>query len=162
MSFLSKSDFQNVIENAPLVSIDLIVCNKVGSFLVGKRLNSPAKGYWFVPGGRVRKNEKIFDAFERLLIEELNITITDTEVSSLGLYEHFYKDSVFDNKVSTHYVVHAYKLSLQIEEISLPSSQHSNYKWINPEEILSCDDVHDNTKAYFQSNTNADIKFSKN
>lgn len=53
--FLRHEDFATVVRSTPLISIDLIVENAHGEFLLGKRLNRPAQGYWFVPGGRVQK-----------------------------------------------------------------------------------------------------------
>jgi len=38
--------------------------------LVGLRTNEPAKNYYFVPGGVIRKNETIELAFERILKAE--------------------------------------------------------------------------------------------
>ena len=47
--FLSEGVFEIIIDNAPLISIDLIVlCN--GKYLLGKRINRPSRGCWFVPG----------------------------------------------------------------------------------------------------------------
>ena len=54
---LDKDTFSTVIQNTPLISIDLIVENKKGQILLGKRVNEPALGYWFVPGGRIFKDE---------------------------------------------------------------------------------------------------------
>lgn len=47
---LSPEQFLTVIDNAPLVSIDLIIRNPSRAILMGRRINEPAKGAWFVPG----------------------------------------------------------------------------------------------------------------
>ncbi len=65
-SKLSDKEFMNLIKNAPLVSIDLIVKNKKDEVLLGLRKNAPAKGTWFVPGGRIGKNETLQEAFKRI------------------------------------------------------------------------------------------------
>ena len=50
---LDVQTFKTVIENTPLVSIDLcLVCNN--QLLLGKRTNEPLKGEWFTPGGSTR------------------------------------------------------------------------------------------------------------
>src|SRR3954466_13792753 len=54
---LSDAQFADVVRLAPLVSIDLVIRDPDGDVLVGLRTNAPAKGFWFVPGGRIRKNE---------------------------------------------------------------------------------------------------------
>jgi colanic acid biosynthesis protein WcaH len=69
--FLDKETFSTVIESTPLVSIDLVIKNQQGQALLGQRLNRPAKGFWFVPGGRVLKNESLAAAFKRLTLDEL-------------------------------------------------------------------------------------------
>ncbi|ELL8702496.1 GDP-mannose mannosyl hydrolase, partial [Escherichia coli] len=53
--FLRQEDFATVVRSTPLVSLDFIAENSRGEFLLGKRTNRPAQGYWFVPGGRVQK-----------------------------------------------------------------------------------------------------------
>ena len=71
--FLNKSDFSNVIKNTPMISIDLCVI-KNKSILLGERINPPAKKFYFVPGGRIFKNESLKDAgkyigvLERVLV----------------------------------------------------------------------------------------------
>ncbi len=52
---LNDSLFKTIVANTPLISIDLIIQNSQKKILLGKRINRPAQGYWFVPGGRVRK-----------------------------------------------------------------------------------------------------------
>ena len=61
---LNHDDFVEVVKKTPLVSIDLIVENDRNEVLLGFRKNEPAKNYWFVPGGRILKNERIAEAFE--------------------------------------------------------------------------------------------------
>lgn len=49
--FLRQEDFAAVVRTTPLISLDFIVENGQGEILLGQRLNRPAQGYWFVPGG---------------------------------------------------------------------------------------------------------------
>lgn len=73
--FLSTQDFATVVRSTPLISIDLIVENAQGEYLLGKRTNRPAQGFWFVPGGRVQKDETLADAFARLTQAELGLSL---------------------------------------------------------------------------------------
>jgi colanic acid biosynthesis protein WcaH len=59
--------FKKFVASTPLVSIDLIVRDTQANILLGKRVNRPAKDFWFVPGGRVLKDETVEQAFIRLL-----------------------------------------------------------------------------------------------
>jgi colanic acid biosynthesis protein WcaH len=62
---LSPDDFRSVVRLAPLVSIDLIIRNVRGEVLLGLRNNEPAKGSYFVPGGIILKQERLYEAFAR-------------------------------------------------------------------------------------------------
>jgi len=153
--WLPDETFKSVIQHTPLISIDLIVRNEQGEVLLGKRVNAPAKGYWFVPGGRVRKNETLDDAFVRLVKEELGIEsgMTRADAKFLGVFEHFYDDCVFGSDVSTHYIVLGYEISQKIG-VQLPKQQHLSYQLFKENQIFKMDSVHQYTKNYFNESLN--------
>jgi colanic acid biosynthesis protein WcaH len=64
-SMLPSKKFEVIVESTPLVSIDLVVRAPDKKILLGKRVNRPAQGYWFVPGGRVLKDESVKLTFKR-------------------------------------------------------------------------------------------------
>jgi len=68
---IDKKHVLEIIEATPLVSIDLVIRNPSNKVLLGKRNNRPAMGYWFVPGGRIFKNETINQALKRISEVEL-------------------------------------------------------------------------------------------
>ncbi|WP_270792893.1 GDP-mannose mannosyl hydrolase [Aeromonas sp. QDB21] len=147
--WLDRTTFSKIVEATPLVSIDLIVCNQEGQVLLGRRLNRPAQGYWFVPGGRVRKDEMLADAFWRLTKEELGHHISQSSAHFLGPFEHFYSDNFSEEEFSTHYVVLGYELPWQDTLMSLPVAQHDQYCWFDVEALLADPLVHQHTKDYF-------------
>lgn len=149
--------FKTVIESSPLVSIDLIVRNSEGQVLLGKRTNRPAKGYWFVPGGRILKDESFERAFKRLIKVELDLT--EVESKFKGVYQHFYDDNFSEDKFTTHYVVLAYEITFNGELSSLPVEQHSGYEWFSETDLLMHEQVHTHSKWYFQKDKQADFVF---
>jgi colanic acid biosynthesis protein WcaH len=146
--FLEKDIFKCIVEFAPLVSIDFLI-KKDNKYLLGQRVNSPAKGYYFTIGGRIFKNETIQNAKHRILKEELNL-FEKRESIFIGIFEHFYTDSVFGKDISTHYINLAYLLEFDIIINNLPLNQHNKYIWLDKEEILNRDDVHKYVKDYFK------------
>lgn len=148
--WLPDETFKRVIQHTPLISIDLIVRNEQGEVLLGKRVNAPAKGYWFVPGGRVRKNETLDDAFIRLVREELGIEsgITRADAKFIGVFEHFYDDCMFGDDVSTHYIVLAYEVNINRGCVFQCSNQHADVVWSNNLEK----NIHYYTIAYIKEN----------
>lgn len=147
--FLDNNTFASIIDSTPLISIDLVVKNLQGQALLGFRSNRPAQGYWFVPGGRIQKNESMKNAFIRLCRNELGLNCTIEEAKFLGPYEHFYEDSVFGEHISTHYVVLGYEIVVDAAQLLLPFEQHSHYQWFDVDVLMSQDTVHRHSQWYF-------------
>ncbi|WGS84397.1 GDP-mannose mannosyl hydrolase [Methylomonas sp. UP202] len=145
---LDKQAFLNVVDLTPLVSIDLVIRSETNAILMGERLNEPAAGYWFVPGGRIFKNETLEQAFRRITRAELGIELEISQGQLLGGFTHLY-DTNFAKApgIGTHYVVLAYQLRLPLSLDQLPSAQHSGYRWLGEHDDLSR--VHANSLAYF-------------
>jgi len=151
MKFLSEQAFSDVIQNTPLVSIDLLVKNRLGQVLLGRRLNRPAQNRWFVPGGRILKDESIATAFQRLTAAELGHTFEIHHAKLLGPFDHFYTDNIYGYAFSTHYVALAYELMTNLEIKSLPFGiQHEKYQWFDIDSLLTDDCVHEHTKNYLR------------
>lgn len=154
----NPQQWAEVVERTPLVSIDLVVSNARSEVLLGWRNNKPAQHCWFVPGGVVRKGEKLQQAFERVLWGELGVQAKlDRTNFFTGVYEHHYADNFAGTEgVGTHYVVLAHRLDAEqhLPALSgfngLPQDQHNKYEWMPVAELLSNSQVHDHTKAYFQ------------
>lgn len=130
---LNSDDLFAVIKKTPLVSIDLVIVDEDARILVGKRTNEPALGTWFVPGGRINKNETLDEAFVRIADDELGPgDWSRKNARSLGVFEHFY-DTNFtgSNGVGTHYVVISYVIdAAQLRLDQIPLDQHSAIEWV--------------------------------
>lgn len=149
--FLEPDVFKLVVQHTPLISLDLVVKDSTGRVLLGLRNNRPAHGCYFVPGGRIAKNETLTAAFKRLCKVELGLDYELAQAQYLGLYEHFYPDSALDEAISTHYVVNAFSIQLDVEgeALSLPTDQHNQYLWLSEQELLAREDVHLHSQWYF-------------
>jgi len=148
-SFLSAADFSTVIRSTPLVSIDLMLVRPDGAVLVGRRQNEPARAYWFVPGGRIRKDERLDDAFRRLLMTETGLAGERGDARLLGVYEHLYDTNALEEAgFGTHYVVLGYRVEVPAGTALTADDQHAEFRWRQPAELLADPEVHANTKAY--------------
>lgn len=147
---LEPERFAQVVRDSPLVSIDLIVQTPDRRVLVGWRTNEPAKGTWFVPGGRICKDESLDHAFRRITLTELGREYRRSDSRSLGIYEHFYETNFReDGAFGTHYVVLAHELEVSEAIAELPDQQHARYRWMPIDELRAESDVHTHVKAYF-------------
>lgn len=154
MSYLDLSTFATVVENTPLISIDMIIRNSNGEVLLGRRLNAPARGFWFTPGGRIYKNETMTDAFTRIIHDETGLTYPITDATFIGTFEHFYEDSAMSPDISTHYIVLAYEITADIDlstnRYPLPTNdQHGDYRFVSVDQLMDDPQVHTHVKWYF-------------
>ena len=146
---LSEADFKHLVKNAPLFAIDLVALNDQNQILLGQRKNAPARGYWFVPGGRVFKNESLEQALKRISKTELNIEIQSHQADIIGLYDHFYQDSIFGDEIDTHYINATYLVKLNAAKIpNLPTVQHLSYRWQKLSKLEQDDSVHKYSKIF--------------
>ncbi len=149
-SLLDAGSFAALVACAPLVSIDLIVEDQQGAILLGMRNNPPARGNFFVPGGRIHKNETLEHAFARISLEEIGLRLIKSKARLLDVYEHFYETDFADTPgATTHYVVLAYCVQVAREALSLPCEQHSRYEWMQPQQAARHPQVHPYSQAYF-------------
>jgi len=154
---LNEDTFIEIVKNTPLVSIDLIITNNKDEVLLGVRKNKPALNTWFVPGGRISKNEKIEDAIIRISENEIGVQLHIEDTIFIGAFDHIYEDNFAnDPDFGTHYVALAFLIPLDysIDLKRMPKTQHNKVDYIHESIIVdnnSYNDIkiHKNTKDYF-------------
>lgn len=141
------AEWATIVRNVPIVSIDLVVFapRESGTGVVlAKRENEPAKGRWFVPGGRVRKGERLREAVHRVAREELGV---DVEIERLlGVYEHHYDVADVADAGGKHYVPVGFAVRTDAASFDL-DDQHSAVRVFGADELP---DVHPYTRAYLE------------
>ena len=104
------------------------------------------KKYLVRSGGRIQKNERIAEAFERILRAETGLQIPFREAEFGRAYEHLYAENCFgDPGFGTHYCVLAYMLRLDHQPNLGMDNQHSKFAWLPP----SSPNIHAYSRAYF-------------
>ena len=148
---LDSATFLKIVELTPLVSIDLIVFNDKDEVLLGYRKNRPARDSWFVPGGKILKDERIHQAFRRISQAELGLELDPALANFKGVYEHLYRDNFAGVEgISTHYIVLAHEFSLPAGTRIKGDEQHAELRWWQVADLLADPAVHENTKDYFR------------
>lgn len=146
-----REHFVELLRGLPLVSVDLVLVRGGTEILLGLRTNRPAQGSWFVPGGRILKDEPRADALKRVAARELGIgNVAGLKPQLLGVFEHFYPDCFAgDIGVSTHYVVIAHRIDVQ-PGFDVPGcdNQHAELRWWPIAEAAASTDVHRYTRDY--------------
>ena len=86
---LSEEIWRTCVDSMPIFGIDMIIFSQTCGVLMGRRINNPAKGKLFVPGGRVYKNEARKDAFKRILKNETGLNIKYIETSTTNIMKWY-------------------------------------------------------------------------
>jgi colanic acid biosynthesis protein WcaH len=139
---IPEETWHDVVEHVPIVSVDLIV-RHAGGVVLGKRTNRPGRGEWFVPGGRVRKDERLDAAVHRVAEAELGVDVRIEE--RLGVYEHLWDESEFDDVATKHYLANGVVVRPRGERFA-PDDQHSDLRVFEP----PFPDLHPYVEAYLR------------
>jgi len=109
----------------PVCCVDLVITHD-NRFLLLKRAKEPARGQWWLPGGRLHKNETIKHAALRKAREETGI---DCEfVKELGVNEGMFEQGPFGFGVHTVGIVCL--LKAKTDKVVLDTN-HTAHRWFN-------------------------------
>ena len=150
MTFLDDKLFKLIVSNTPLFSIDIVLLNEKNEILTGLRNNPPAKNFWFLPGGRVKKNQILDEAFCEITKSELGKCLKYENSTLLGLHEHLWSDSIYGDDISTHYINAPMMIKKEQSYFDLPDNdaQHSGYKWTKWNEFEKDPSIHSMSKLF--------------
>ena len=72
MKRIKDALYKQIIGNVPLACVDVAIVRE-GAVLLVKRKDRPARGQWWLPGGRVLKGEKMVETAKRKALEEVGL-----------------------------------------------------------------------------------------
>lgn len=123
--YLSDSAYDYVYSRAPRLCVDLFVINEDNSILLSRRDAEPYKGFWHLPGGRVRFRETIGEAVNRIGKEELGIEISGP-VKGIGICEFLMEIQNNQNRHSIS-LVHLVPISSIDKKTPIPEGDGFRY-----------------------------------
>jgi len=109
--------YELITDSIPIPSVEAII-SKDNSLLFLRRQNSPAKGQWWFPGGRIRKGETLGEALYREVKEETGLEVIKSEL--INVYSR-----IFDER---HDITIAYLCKCKGNKIIL-NNEHSEYRY---------------------------------
>ena len=98
--FLPKEIYGQLVLDTVVCCVDILLVRynpTLGykEFLLVERSTEPAKGYWWLPGGRLLKGETFFDAARRKARDETGLEKV-TPIQILGVWNTFFPTSHWD------------------------------------------------------------------
>ena len=130
MNKIPEEEYKKILEKMPICCVDLVI-NHAGKVLLVWRNNKPAKDKWWLPGGRVFKNERIIDAALRKGMEEVGIKVKIEK--QIGVLETIFDDCPFpDLKTGVHTINVVYLARPEDDNPKIKIDQTiGKYRWID-------------------------------
>lgn len=117
--YIKQSDYNKILKQIPIVCIDVTIVHDDKILLI-KRKREPARGEWWLPGGRLFLNEELIDCALRKAKEEVGFDCTVDKMIH-------YQSTVFPD---VHSVNFCYLLLADDNKVELDNTS-SDYKWID-------------------------------
>jgi len=119
--FIDRDLYLKIREVMPTTCVDLVVTNPNGEYLLVHRKEEPAKGMWWIPGGRIHKNESWIAAAHRKSLEELGVDLKLVGFTSL-------EESIFHD-VGYHTINITVHMKYDGLHPLTIDSNHNDYRW---------------------------------
>lgn len=132
---IDKELYSKIHELLPIACLDLVILHQ-NKILLVKRNRKPAKDQYWLPGGRILRNETFTEAAKRLALGEAGIQVD--VVRTLGADNLIFTDDPFGHGQGTH------TISCIVECIPITTdvkvdSNHDGFIWWNPSDKLELD-----------------------
>ena len=124
--YIKQSLYNKILENIPIVCVDVALINNKNEILLIKRKDEPAKNEWWLLGGRIKKYETIYDAVKRKTKEEVGIDCEPLEIKSIS--ETIFKTG--PSNIPIHSINICYLAKPKSYEIVLDKTS-IKFKWVN-------------------------------
>ena len=122
--YIPNELYNKIKLSLPIACVDILLMHE-DKFLLVRRNQEPAKGSWWFPGGRIFKNELIFDAAIRKGQEELRLQLQPIELISV-------EESIFDenDETSIHTINFVVKMKKLCNSLNIVLDHtHSVFAW---------------------------------
>ena len=144
--YVPEELFAEFTARMPQVCVEVVLDTAEG-VLLAKRVNRPARGEWFWPGGRLYKGETLESAARRIAREELGIEVTVAE--RLGVYAHLWETSAVAGNESRHTVNVPFRVTPADPGFSVElDAQHEAYRFLSDPDA----DLHEYVERYIEDN----------
>jgi colanic acid biosynthesis protein WcaH len=125
---IPEAEYRSIVDKMPIVCIDAVIINNKNQYLLVRRNNEPLKGEYWVPGGRLLKNETLDEGAVRIVRQELGIDAHI--VMQLGVYEDFFEKNPLNVESGLHTISIIYLMIANDEEVQL-DGQSGDWGWFD-------------------------------
>lgn len=124
---IPTKDYKMILENMPIVCVDGVIINEDNEYLLVRRINEPMKNVFWIPGGRLLKNETLEEGIRRKMKQELDIYVKVEKL--LGFFEEFFERSSNEISSGLHVISFVFLLAIHNQSDIKLDDQSSEWKW---------------------------------
>jgi colanic acid biosynthesis protein WcaH len=124
--------YDEIRRNMPIPCVDLMVVDSRDRVLLLRRANTPARGEWWFPGGRIWIGETRLEAVDRKLWEETGLRASAK--LELGTSDLIFRETAGElagHGITTLYRVEVQGSDVRIDKQSLEVQWHSPVQWLS-------------------------------
>lgn len=127
---IAEKLYRQIHREMPIVCVDLVIV-RAGAVLLVKRKKEPAANKFWIPGGRLFKNESAQLAARRLALNEVRLTVGS--LSFLDYMDCYFEEDPFGHGCGTHSVSLVFRCEIvqKTNENVRVDENHSEFMWWN-------------------------------
>jgi len=126
------------------VGVKILLKNTKGKYLILHRSSKKyrnAKGFWDIPGGRIKVGTKLIDNLKREIKEETGLQLKDTPKLIAA------QDIL---RVKGKHIVRLTYMGIAKGKVELDPNEHDDYRWLSKNEIKKLPDLDSYLKKLFR------------
>lgn len=89
---LPQKLFLKTFQFVPRLAVNLLIEDGEGKVLLTKRKKEPYQDYWHLPGSFLLKGELLLRCAQRVVMEELDITLEENKLELAGVFDDIEND----------------------------------------------------------------------
>lgn len=125
---ISEEEYAGILEKMPICCVDIVI-HRHNKVILILRKNEPFKGFYWVPGGRVIKKERLEEAALRKASEETGLEVE--LIRKIGVYETISEKSPFKSMTTGVHSVNIVFLAKAIEGSEEKiDKNHKSFMWV--------------------------------
>lgn len=126
--FIAEEKFREIEKLIPIATVNAIIFNRNGEVLLLKRAEKPARGEYWIPGGRIQAGQSLEEALKERVVAETGLKWTDLKLVRLASV----CSSVYEIR---HNVEINFLLELNTGSDVKINGEHSDFKWVHPDDF---------------------------
>lgn len=125
--FIPNDKYSYILNVMPICCVDVVVAHEDKVLLILRKESEDYGGLWWVPGGRINKNERWHDAVRRKVLEETGLNVeVEKQIQSYEAFSAYEGVPTGTHCITTTFLTRPTKpLNISLDETS------DDWQWVH-------------------------------